>query len=139
MPIDIGDESLGTVVWLGLIGPLLDALDDGSVLRADELNASLPPGLVRDVVQLIQDPETNPHRAQLVCNAFVRWSSPSTSPTTVLVDARSSKDGRPHTATDRSGRPVVFAAGPEDRIVNLVRAAGLAVRLAPVRSHQRRS
>jgi AAA15 family ATPase/GTPase len=63
------EESLGTVVWLGLAGPIIDALDEGSVLLADELDASLHPVLVQHLVQLFQDPESNPRRAQLLFNS----------------------------------------------------------------------
>jgi uncharacterized protein len=67
--LDPEDESLGTLVWVGLIGPVLDALDAGSVLLADELDASLHPRLVEQLVRLFQDPVTNPHGAQLIFNA----------------------------------------------------------------------
>ncbi len=63
------EESLGTLVWLGLIGPLVAALSAGSVLLADELDASLHPALVQRVIELFQQPETNPHRAQLIFNS----------------------------------------------------------------------
>lgn len=63
------DESLGTLVWLGLVGPAVSALRDGSVLLADELDASLHPLLVRRLVSLFQDPESNPRCAQLIFNA----------------------------------------------------------------------
>ncbi len=63
------EESLGTLVWLGLTGPLVDALSRGSVLLADELDASLHPALVQRLVELFQEPETNPHRAQLIFNS----------------------------------------------------------------------
>jgi len=67
---DLDDESLGTQVWLGLVGPVIDALADGSVLLADELDASLHPALVEQLVAMFQDPDTNPHNAQLVFNSF---------------------------------------------------------------------
>lgn len=63
------EESLGTAVWLGLVGPIIDALDAGSVLLADELDASLHPILVEQIVQLFQDPLSNPKRAQLLFNS----------------------------------------------------------------------
>ena len=63
------DESLGTRVWFGLIGPVVQALESGSVFLADELDASLHPALVTELVRLFQDPETNPRRAQLVFNS----------------------------------------------------------------------
>ncbi len=63
------DESLGTRVWFGLIGPVVQSLESGSVLCADELDASLHPALVAELVRLFQDPETNPRHAQLVFNS----------------------------------------------------------------------
>ena len=63
------DESLGTLVWFGLIGTVLHALRDGTCLLADELDASLHPHLVQRFVDLFQDPETTPNRAQLVFNS----------------------------------------------------------------------
>jgi uncharacterized protein len=68
--IDHSDESLGTLVWLGLLGPLVDALDAGTVLLADELDSSLHPHLVEEVGRLFQDKESNPRGAQLIANAF---------------------------------------------------------------------
>lgn len=62
-------ESQGTVVWLGLIGPVVSALTDGTVLLADELDASLHPALVEQLVRLFQDPDANPRRAQLIFNS----------------------------------------------------------------------
>ncbi len=67
--LDAEDESLGTRVWFGLIGPVVHALESGSVFLADELDASLHPALVAEVVRLFQDPLTNPRRAQLVFNS----------------------------------------------------------------------
>jgi uncharacterized protein len=63
------DESLGTQIWFGLIGPVVEALARGTVFLADELDASLHPALVAHIVRLFQDPETNPHGAQLVFNS----------------------------------------------------------------------
>jgi hypothetical protein len=72
------EESLGTLVWFGLVGPVIDALARGAVLLADELDASLHPALVAQLVQLFQDEGTNPNRAQLVFNSHA---------TTLLGDA----------------------------------------------------
>lgn len=63
------DESLGTLVWVGFIGPVLDALAQGSVLLVDELDASLHPRLVDEIVDLFQRPRRNPNAAQLIFNA----------------------------------------------------------------------
>lgn len=67
--LDAVDESLGTLVWFGLVGPVVDALTDGAVFLADELDASLHPALVTELVRLFQDPATNPRRAQLLFNS----------------------------------------------------------------------
>jgi uncharacterized protein len=67
--LDAQDESLGTLVWFGLVGPVIEALADGAVLLADELDASLHPALVAELIRLFQDPKSNPRRAQLVFNS----------------------------------------------------------------------
>lgn len=69
VPLQAEDESLGTRVWFGLIGPVVQALESGSVFLADELDASLHPALVTELVRLFQDEDTNPRRAQLVFNS----------------------------------------------------------------------
>lgn len=63
------DESRGTLIWFGMIGPVIDALREGSVLLADELDASLHPALVNILVSLFQSLDSNPRRAQLVFNS----------------------------------------------------------------------
>lgn len=67
--MDAHDESLGTRVWFGVIGPAVLALSEGSVLLADEADASLHPALVSQLVRLFQDQKTNPRRAQLIFNS----------------------------------------------------------------------
>lgn len=63
------EESRGTMVWFGMIGPVIEALRDGSILLADELDASLHPYLVNVLVTLFQSKRSNPNRAQLVFNS----------------------------------------------------------------------
>ena len=63
------DESQGTLVWVSLIGPLLQALDEGKVVLVDELDASLHSDLVERVVAMFQDPRTNRNGAQLIFNS----------------------------------------------------------------------
>jgi hypothetical protein len=67
--VDPEDESKGTSVWVGLVGTVLEALDDGSVLLADELDASLHPHLVQHLIELFQSKRSNPQCAQLIFNA----------------------------------------------------------------------
>ncbi|MEV0619448.1 ATP-binding protein [Nonomuraea sp. NPDC050404] len=63
---NVSEESLGTLVWLGIVGPVFDALEAGSVLLADELESSLHPTLAERIIGLFQDPEANPNGAQLI-------------------------------------------------------------------------
>jgi uncharacterized protein len=64
--LDTAEESLGTLVWLGLIGPVVSALASGTVLLVDELESSLHPTLVRQLVRMFQHPRLNPNGAQLI-------------------------------------------------------------------------
>ncbi|MXZ67581.1 MAG: ATP-binding protein [Acidimicrobiia bacterium] len=63
------DESQGTLVWVSLIGPMLQALDDGTVVLVDEIDVSLHSDLVRLFVEMFQDPQTNHNGAQLIFNS----------------------------------------------------------------------
>ena len=63
---DLEDESAGTRTWFRLLGPALAALRDGRILLFDEIDASLHPRLSARLLQIFQDPQTNPHGAQLV-------------------------------------------------------------------------
>ena len=65
-PLDLNQESEGTRTWYQLLGPLLHALSDGSLLLFDELDASLHPTLSAELIRLFHDPATNPRGAQLV-------------------------------------------------------------------------
>ena len=67
--MDSDDESIGTLVWFGLIGPVLNVLESGSVLLADELGASLHPALVRELLRMFQDRDRNPRCAQIIFNS----------------------------------------------------------------------
>ncbi|MDE0104375.1 MAG: ATP-binding protein [Bryobacterales bacterium] len=69
VPLAPSDESNGTQVWVSLAGPILDALVRGTVLLVDEIDASLHPDLVANLINLFQDPRNNPNCAQLVFNA----------------------------------------------------------------------
>merc|ERR1711879_670376 len=63
---DLDDESDGTQKLFGFAGPWLDALENGYVLFIDELHDNLHPELVRFLVGLFNNSETNPKNAQLV-------------------------------------------------------------------------
>ncbi len=64
--INYGDESAGTQTWFRLLGPAFSALRRGRVLLFDEIDASLHPRLSSQLIQLFQDPESNPRNAQLI-------------------------------------------------------------------------
>lgn len=66
LPFDLSEESDGTQTWFGLIGPILRALRVGQLLLFDEIDASLHPRLSARLLELFQDPVTNPRGAQLV-------------------------------------------------------------------------
>ena len=63
---DLRDESAGTQTWFRLIGPAFAVLRSGLVLLLDEIDASLHPRLSARLIEMFQDPETNPRGAQLV-------------------------------------------------------------------------
>jgi len=60
------DESNGTQRFFGIVGPILDALDKGSLLIVDELDCSMHPHLTYKLVEMFQSAEANPNGAQLV-------------------------------------------------------------------------
>lgn len=66
VPLSEEDESAGTLAYFGLLGPLLMAVSVGGTLCVDELDASLHPLLVLEVVRLFNDPKLNPKGAQLI-------------------------------------------------------------------------
>lgn len=60
------DESAGTAKAFELAGPLIKALAHGEAVVIDEFDARLHTLLSKQLVELFQDPKTNPHDAQLV-------------------------------------------------------------------------
>ena len=63
---DLAEESAGTQTWFTLIGPALSALRNGHILLFDEIDASLHPRLSARLLEMFQDPVTNPRGAQLI-------------------------------------------------------------------------
>jgi len=68
-PLELDQESEGTMTWFRLIGPLLEALRTGSLMVVDELDASLHPRLSAELLRIFHSPDMNPHGAQLVFTA----------------------------------------------------------------------
>lgn len=63
---DLMDESQGTQKLYALAGPLFQILRIGGILVIDELDRSLHPLLVRQIVNIFQDPKVNCNGSQLV-------------------------------------------------------------------------
>ncbi len=61
------DESLGTVKLFTTLPHLFDVLEKGGILVLDEIENSLHPALVKEMVSLFIDKESNPYNAQLIC------------------------------------------------------------------------
>lgn len=62
------DESEGTKKYFYLLGPVLDAIENGYTLVVDELDSKLHPNLVCKMVALFNSKEHNPKNAQLIFN-----------------------------------------------------------------------
>lgn len=60
------EESAGTRRFFSLLGPWLDILDHGYTVFIDEIDTSLHPLLVRELLNLLFCPKNNPHGAQIV-------------------------------------------------------------------------
>ena len=63
---DLRLESDGTQRMLELLGPIYEVLEEGAILVMDELDTSLHAYITRALVDLFNDPKTNPNQAQLV-------------------------------------------------------------------------
>lgn len=61
-----GQESRGTQTWFDIAGPILNALDKGWTLVVDELDTSLHPLLLGQLIRLFQSGDSNPRGAQLL-------------------------------------------------------------------------
>ena len=59
-------EAAGTRRLLGLLGPLIEAIEGGKLLLIDEFDASLHPLVARFLIQLINDPKVSHRGAQLL-------------------------------------------------------------------------
>ncbi|WP_084700260.1 AAA family ATPase [Streptacidiphilus anmyonensis] len=62
----IDDESRGTQTWFDIAGVVTQALSKGWTLVVDELDTSLHPLLLAQMIRLFQHSETNGHGAQLI-------------------------------------------------------------------------
>ena len=82
----INDESDGTIAWLSLAVPAVEALRHGSLLAVDELDASLHPQLSAALIGMFVDQQINTRGAQLVFTSHdVQLLSPQ-SPVTMAAE-----------------------------------------------------
>ena len=65
-PFSINDESAGTIAWLALAVPALDALRNGGLFCVDEIDASLHSHLVETLIGFFTNADINRSGAQLV-------------------------------------------------------------------------
>jgi len=63
---ELTDESTGTQRLFSLAAPVLDVLRDGRILLVDELDASLHPLLVRQLIAMFHNKQLNQKNAQLI-------------------------------------------------------------------------
>lgn len=61
-------ESFGTRKLIEVAGPIIKALENGSVLFIDEMDSRLHPMLVRKLAMMFNSISGNPKNAQLICN-----------------------------------------------------------------------
>lgn len=63
------DESLGTTKLFTALPQLYDILETGGIVFLDEIENGLHISLVREIIQLFINPQTNPNNAQLICTS----------------------------------------------------------------------
>lgn len=61
-------ESTGTQKVFNLSGLIFDAIQKGGTLVIDEMDAAMHPLISQQLILLFNNPETNPHNAQLIFN-----------------------------------------------------------------------
>ncbi|WP_028830196.1 AAA family ATPase [Proteocatella sphenisci] len=67
------DESSGTLKMFSLYPPIQSALELGSLLFVDEFNSRLHPLLVRNIIQMFENPKINKNNAQLIFTTHDVW------------------------------------------------------------------
>lgn len=61
-------QSKGTLKFFQLLGPILNALDNGNTIIIDEIDSKLHCGLVRYILSMFNSLDINKNNAQLICN-----------------------------------------------------------------------
>ena len=68
MSVPVVFESAGTKKLFEIAGPIIKALENGSVVFIDEIDSRLHPMLVRFLVMMFNSISKNPKNAQLICS-----------------------------------------------------------------------
>jgi uncharacterized protein len=68
------EESLGTQTWLLMVVRVLRALDHGAAVVVDELDASLHPALMAEILRMFGDRRANRRGAQLIFTTHDTWT-----------------------------------------------------------------
>jgi uncharacterized protein len=66
LPLDWKQESSGTQRFFSLIGPWLDILENGYTVCIDEIETSMHPVMVRELLKMIFSKSENSNRAQVI-------------------------------------------------------------------------
>jgi predicted ATPase len=66
VPLEVDEQSDGTLSWMAILVPSLEALSSGSVIVIDEIDASLHPRLTARLIELFKSDEVNASGAQLI-------------------------------------------------------------------------
>jgi AAA15 family ATPase/GTPase len=64
--LSINEQSTGTIKFFNILFLILKALSTGNLLLVDELDKSLHTDLTKVLINLFNNPETNPKKAQLI-------------------------------------------------------------------------
>lgn len=67
----IGEESEGTKRLFKMLGYIMSGLKIGQTIIIDELHNHLHPFVLEEIINLFQDKETNPNRAQLIFTSHI--------------------------------------------------------------------
>jgi len=94
------DESSGTRKFFAMIGQIIQAIDNGSILIIDELDSKLHPNLVCKIISIFNSKKFNPNNSQLIFN---------THDTNLLSSGLFRRDQIWFTQKDRLGGSVLYS------------------------------
>jgi hypothetical protein len=98
--LDLTEESQGTKRIYSLIGPILLSLKNGTLMVIDEIERSLHPELMKQIIAMYQSKKTNPNHAQLIF---------TTHDTTILRDKELRRDQIWFLDKDHQGSSILFS------------------------------